>query len=251
MPRIPDVLLNAVAFLYVTTDTAKAGMPGGTGFFLTDEKNRTFLVTNTHVSAQCSAVKINGKTGPLDIPLEPTEWCRHPDGDDVSIYPITIDAEWNVTSITISDLLPTKERMEELNVGVGDEVFMLGRFISHEGLATVEPLARFGNIAMMPGQLVLDGRGLKVEAFLVEMRSLSGFSGSPVFVHIGSGSDRANGQMMPFYSQQIGLIGIDSGHKNHRTKVEGGESTNAFVLQNTGISIVVPYNKIKEVIDTV
>jgi hypothetical protein len=58
---------------------------------------------------------------------------------------------------------------------------------------------------MMPGAQVEDGRGLRVEAFLTEMRSLPGFSGSPVFVYIGSGSDRGNGTMMPFYSQNIGV----------------------------------------------
>ena len=52
---------------------------------------------------------------------------------------------------------------------------------------------------MMPGELVKDGRGLLVEAFLVEMRSISGFSGSPVFVVMPGGSDRGNGTIIPFH----------------------------------------------------
>ena len=251
MPRIPEILLNAIAFLFSSRDAATAGMPGGTGFFVRDGGNRTFLVTNTHVSAQCSVVKINGTRGPLTIELDPLQWRRHPDGDDVSIYQFTPKADWSVSSIILADVLATRERMAELNVGVGDEIFMLGRFISHEDLVTVHPMARFGNIAMMPGQLVKDGRNLKVEAFLVEMRSLSGFSGSPVFVHIASGADRGNGTIMPFYSQTIGLIGIDAGHKRHRASVEGIGATDAFVQQNTGVAIVVPYYKIRELVDTV
>ncbi len=99
--------------------------------------------------------------------------------------------------------------LNELNAGVGDEVVMIGRFVAHDGRVRNAALARFGNIAMMPGEPVTDGRGMKVEAFLVEMRSLSGFSGSPAFIYMGPGTYRGDGRMMPFYSETIGLIGID------------------------------------------
>jgi hypothetical protein len=144
--------------------------------------------------------------------------------------------------------------MTELNVGVGDEVFMLGRFISQDGTQLQAPLARFGNVAMMPGPLVEDGRRLKVEAFLVEMRSLSGFSGSPVFIYIGSGTYRGNGTMMPFYSETIGLIGIDTGHKTTVAKVYGGPAENQTELKvrlNTGVAVVAPVWKIEELLSSV
>ena len=56
--------------------------------------------------------------------------------------------------------------MNDLNMGVGDEVFMLGRFISHSGIQKNQPLARFGNIALMPDERILDGRKLRIEAYL-------------------------------------------------------------------------------------
>src|SRR5438445_660680 len=90
---------------------------------------------------------------------------------------------------------------------VGGTGFLLGWFISHSSKQTNQPLARFGNIAMMPGEKVVDGRGLRVEAYLVEMRSLSGYSGSPVFVYLAPGSYRGEGKgMMPFYQEAIGMI---------------------------------------------
>jgi hypothetical protein len=145
--------------------------------------------------------------------------------------------------------------MVALNFGVGDDVVMTGRFIGHDGRERNQPLARFGNVAMMPGELVEDARGLRVEAFLVEMRSLPGFSGSPVFVHIGPGADRLDAGMTPFYSRAIGLIGIDTGHKQVRDKVylrgPGNKIANEEweVRQNSGVAIIAPVWRIEELLD--
>src|SRR4051794_28892090 len=43
---------------------------------------------------------------------------------------------------------------------------------------------------MMPADNVVTKDGLQQESFLVETRSLSGFSGSPVFIHIPSYTER-------------------------------------------------------------
>jgi hypothetical protein len=104
---------------------------------------------------------------------------------------------------------------------------------------------------MMPS-IVEDGRELWVEAFLVEMHSLSGFSGSPVFVHIPPGSYRGKDKgMMPFYSEEIGLVGIDTGHKQLTSPVLGplGQETGMRVKLNTGVAIVSPVWKILEVLN--
>lgn len=116
------------------------------------------------------------------------------------------------------------------------------------------PLARFGNIAMMPGEKVLDGRGMLVEAFLAEMHSIPGFSGSPVFLYLGPGNFRREGQMMPFFSETIGLLGIDTGHKvlPSTVNIKGtGRKADVpwSVLQHTGVAIVAPVWKIQNVLD--
>jgi hypothetical protein len=133
---------------------------------------------------------------------------------------------------------------------------MLGRFVSHDGRQRNQPLARFGNIAMMPGERVMDGRQLLVEAYLVEMRSLAGFSGSPVFLYLGPGTYRGseNGRMMPFYSETIAVLGIDTGHKLNSSPVQylGRDEKvddSWEVRQNTGVAIVSPAWKIAEVLE--
>ena len=122
-------------------------------------------------------------------------------------------------------------------------------------VATLKLTSRLPGLATsaaMPGALVRDGRGLDVEAFLVEMRSLSGFSGSPVFVYMGPGTYRGNSTMMPFYSETIGLMGIDTGHKASIAPIEhraSGPETDLVVRLNTGISIVAPIWRVAEAID--
>jgi hypothetical protein len=111
----------------------------------------------------------------------------------------------------------------------------------------------------MDGEKVRDGRGMMVDAYLAEMRSLPGFSGSPVFLCIGAGSYRgASGaevqpKMMPFYTETIGLLGIDTGHKNVKSPVvdKAGKRVEPvrFIEQNSGVAIVAPYYKINDVLE--
>lgn len=64
----------------------------------------------------------------------------------------------------------TKEKIEQFQVDPGDEGFMVGKFVSHEGKDQNLPAARFGNLSMLPYEPVRTGRGLLQEV-LVECRS--------------------------------------------------------------------------------
>lgn len=262
MPRIPDELQSSIVFIYPNIIAAQDGRSaGGTGFFVEREDAKTglktqYLITNTHVAQfENRAIKFCSTNGTCYFhEIKADEWVGHPNGDDISAVVFPLLKDWNVTPLDLSALGVTQPRMAELNMGVGDEVFMLGRFISHSSMQLNQPLARFGNVAMMPGQTVKDGRGLDVEAFLVEMRSLSGFSGSPVFVYMGPGTYRGNGSMMPFYSETIGLMGIDTGHKVTHAKIESSSDelhNKLSVPLNTGISIVAPMWSIDELLDSI
>ena len=268
MPRIPDVLLESVVYLFKDEESAQAGTgAGGTGFVVDVPGNsatrHTYVLSNVHVVRNgCSTLRLNTTDGgveTLTLPLE--AWIDHEDGDDVCAAPIELDHEgWAVTALPWEDFCPTEERFEELNVGVGDDVLMIGRFSGHTGKQQNAPLARFGNIAMMDDERVKDGRGLDVDAYLVEMRSMPGFSGSPVFVVIGAGSYRGAygtekaAQMMPFYSETIGLLGIDTGHKPITHPVLDPNTDKpvdplTVVKQNSGVAIVAPYYKIDHLLN--
>lgn len=174
MPRIPDQLQSSVVYLYPTAEAARKGRSvGGTGFIVQRQCVSTratahYLVTNTHVAqGKNRTVRINAADGSVHFhDVQAAEWTCHPNGDDISAAVLPPQQGWTVTALDWSAVAVTRPRMAELNMGVGDEVFMLGRFISHGHTQLNQPLARFGNIAMMPGQVVRDGRGIEVEAFL-------------------------------------------------------------------------------------
>lgn len=268
MPRIPDQLLESVVYLFQDKTSAKKGIgAGGTGFLVDypgeSGARHTYVVSNIHVVRNgCCTLRINKRGRGVDtLTIPSSSWVDHPSSDDVSIAPIrhALDT-WAVTALTWEDFCPTAERFEELNIGIGDDVVMLGRFLGHSGRKQNAPLARFGSIAMMDSEPVKDGREMLVNAYLVEMRSLPGCSGSPVFIVIGAGSYRGTyggeeaPKMMPFFTETIGLLGIDTGHKPLLNPVldPNGElkSPRQVVQQNSGVAIVAPFYAIRETFES-
>ena len=67
---------------------------------------------------------------------------------------------------------------------VGHEIYVPGLFTQHYGKTSNLPVARFGHIARMPNQIDVqnpDGSVSSVVAYLAEVQSWGGQSGSPVF----------------------------------------------------------------------
>jgi hypothetical protein len=67
--------------------------------------------------------------------------------------------------------------------GPGEEVVMLGRFLGYDGTDENKPAARFGHLAMAPTVPIPHPWGFTQPSFLIECRSVSGYSGSPVFIY--------------------------------------------------------------------
>jgi len=149
------------------------------------------------------------------------------------------------------DLL-TEKIAASHDIGLGDDCFIVGRFINHEGKQKNRPSLRFGNIAQMPGDpLVLDD-GSAQEGFLVEARSISGYSGSPVFVEIrpfahGARPMNSSGRGGPW------LLGIDFCHVPVTEKIYSRktmkESKTNFVKGNSGMMGVIPAWRLLEMMD--
>src|SRR5207244_524977 len=100
---------------------------------------------------------------------------------DLAVRPLQTT---NIRTMTPDNFL-TDKIIERYGIGVGDEVFMIGRFVNHEGRQKNTPTVRFGNLAMMPHEKILDEEtGLKQESFLIETRSIPGCSGAPVFIWV-------------------------------------------------------------------
>lgn len=226
MPRINDQFLECVFYLYPSQEAASAReKKGGCGFFvgvrLKPGVNQfhVYAVTNRHVIAEGSSpvMVMNRRDGGTEIlPLKRGNWLIHPHGDDLAAAPVGKLDEGRIRMrFLTTEQFITHDLISEYEVGPGDETFMVGRFAPHDGGKRNLPSVRFGNISMMPDEPVPSPLGLKQESFLVETRSLAGYSGSPVFVHFLQGAPRPKEQNMGLVVRpSIGpfLLGVDWGH---------------------------------------
>jgi hypothetical protein len=203
VPKIGNRFDKSVFYLYRTNP--KTGVregPLGTGFFTcrigrpdseeTPQSRSThyYGVTNHHVAIRdgASHIRINTTNGGVRfLPFETEDWHFKPGGDDICAVDIDHsnfqpDDEW--------DCIPEyiflhKSEIERLDINLGENAFMVGLFVSHHGGNRNVPSARFGNVAMMAS----DNAPIKTEgdfnrpAHVIDMRSRSGFSGSPVFIY--------------------------------------------------------------------
>jgi hypothetical protein len=80
----------------------------------------------------------------------------------------------------------TPEIIKQRQIGPGDTAFTIGLFSLMTGGQKNFPIVRSGHIAMMPDEKIPNveiGQWTgEAEGYLVEMRSVGGLSGSPVFV---------------------------------------------------------------------
>jgi len=267
MSRIPNTLINTVLYIYPTIDDAERGSElGGTGFFfqepslITPKKGYTYAVTNAHVifnnEIDNPILRINNIEGKFDLlKTSKDEWIRHPNGDDLAICPIQQSVKNNnFIAIKRGDIIKN-DFIEKFNIGPGDDVVMVGRFRIRAGKEKNLPTHSFGNIAAMNEEPLYNPfTKLEQESFIVEMRSISGFSGSPVFIYMSPMSFRFNTAfgkteaLKMEYHQK--LLGILWGHISYQT-----DGTNQFgekikIKLDSAMAGIIPGWKILELIDS-
>lgn len=270
MPRIHNNLADCVVYLYPTeADAADHESIGGTGFLVhiavTPEDPYTvvmFAVTNKHVIERAPVVRVNAKNDKTPIAVAPyqrKDWIEHPAGDDLAIVPIVLNLDLHKFNSVPRSMLLTKKIIEEQDIGLGDDVFIVGRFITHEGKVRNTPSLRFGNIAQMP-DYIRQENGFDQESFLVEAKSISGYSGSPVFVHmlpLTARPERDDPKQLltvPFPGMGPWLLGVDWCHLRTWDDVcdfaHEPVKPPLVVSANTGMMGVVPAWKLDEIFET-
>jgi hypothetical protein len=221
MPRVPEEFLEAVVYLYRSAHEAQEGIEvGGSGFLVSvnaetfPEGKFHYVVTNRHVIAVANVVRFNTKAGGTHIEgLARERWWKSAT-DDLAICLIAPQgALWAQKTIQ-SNLIMSEDKASAVRLGIGDDVFMVGRFINHEGKQQNAPLVRFGTIAQMPSEPIrypngLDGQPHEQLSIIADIRSIGGYSGSPVFLNEHQFILRPNeGEV----ADKHYLIGIDWGH---------------------------------------
>lgn len=239
----------------------------GTAFYYAiqpqaDEAYSTYLVTARHVldnvrsklSLDQVFIRVNLKNGTsTHYSANISDWYIHPTDAslDVAIFRTTIPDEFD--HIAVADqMCVTDEILTEHEVGLGDEVFITGLFRHHHGVNKNVPIARVGNLASMLIPQIMTEHCGEIEAYLIEARSIGGLSGSPVFLNFGitrsiQGQIKNSNSGKPIYY----LLGLVHGHFDERTsQIDNSINDDGLSIDkvNTGIAIVVPFKKIKEVI---
>ncbi|MGO9621154.1 MAG: hypothetical protein ACLPT6_07090 [Desulfobaccales bacterium] len=274
MPKIPPELLNCAFYLYDNKTNAMSGKNyGGTGFLVAIPSERfphiasyVYGVTNWHIALDqgCSVIRINKLDGtPHIYDFEPSQWEWFPNKDDIAISPLLSGLDLNIHAIKAVHIkaFVTEKVIKENEIDIGDDVFMIGRFIDHDGGPTNAPAARFGHISVMPSPII-QPTGYMGKSYCIDLNSRGGYSGSPVFVYRtpGGNLDETFRTGKPFSRvlSFLNLLGIHWGQFEERYPIV---SYKQLALQQSiikegeyakglsGMTCVIPADRILELLN--
>jgi hypothetical protein len=172
------------------------------------------------------------------------DWVLDP-GNDLAVCPLPHD--FNMDAIEFGTIMRawilTREQFNAQDIGPGDDVFYVGRFMGHAGKWENNPSVRFGNISMNPNEREpveweTATRHYSQVGFLVEARSRSGYSGSPVFFLEQHVMNRRRA-VVPMFD--VRLLGVDWGHLPEKIGLTQHGHTNVWEAHvHSGMMGVVP-----------
>jgi hypothetical protein len=288
VPFVMPGLLDSSIFLYGTERDANEGANwGGSGVLVgvpsqaNPSRTHLYAVSNDHVIHACPVIRLVRVDGdPYVLPGTDADWHSHPNGDDIAVRSIGLVAGGEFSYVgdelllSRADLSP-KDRPHQ--VSPGDDCLMVGRYINQEFRQFDRPVVRFGNLAMLPERVYQVERSFEQESFLVDMRSHSGFSGSPVFVYYeepgwralpplpdvpetndpvedANARSKATAQRTDGYNLsgiigKIWMLGIDWGHLPVWDDVFDGNEKIGRMRVSTGMAAVVPAWKLRDLLN--
>lgn len=271
MPTIPPNILDCAIYLYPTAKHAEDGVGAGGSGFLTilpvgNQDKPTvgvlWAVTCSHVvdrdKGNSPVIRLNNRNGAFEVvELETDAWIHH-DTDDLAVTAIALSAQHHQFKGIPPSLFVEKDSPQWFPTGA--DAFMVGRFVKRDGRQKNLPAVRFGNIAQQASEeetVELEG-GLKQESFLVEVHSLSGYSGSPVFAYFPfptppeEKSDLVKQGLVPEYGNaHVRFLGVDCAHiKDYARVLDRHEQETEFMVKlNTGMAAVIPAWKLAELFE--
>jgi hypothetical protein len=271
--RLPDHVKNCVCFICVQrTEMNHSTAPptpvvttiyAGTAFFISmrsKEQPRvefSYLATAKHCVLRAYKefghlkVRINkqGDQEAAILDVRESEWVFPEDpGVDVAVLPVMVPRELRVFCLNMESMLNETSALI-FGVGIGDDTTTIGLYSKREGKNANIPILRGGIISAMPDENIRDPKtGAIFRAYLIEVRSIGGLSGSPVLVHIPPHrciEDRErvhDGMSIP--------LGVIRGHWNIETTQQDWSEDFASPLEqiHSGIAMVTPIEEVTNVI---
>jgi hypothetical protein len=159
---------------------------------------------------------------------------------DLATMPIGIDyTKFDVKPLDV-EVFATENVIRDQWIGLGDDLFVPSLFVARTGNQRNIPIIRTGIIASMPDEPIKDGE-FEYNAFLAELRSIGGISGSPVFVYLDK--NRAVPTLLPHNQQStFYLLGLICGHWNLGQKQQLQHS-DISLEEGSQFDIPIGYNK--------
>ena len=190
MPQIHRNFLNSVFFLYRCKEDAEMGKnTGGTGFLTAvpsqDGHGHHYGVSNWHIAVNkgCTVIRLNRIDGGKEIiETDPDAW-EFDRKNDLAAVPLSIRDPAHAAFFVGTQAFMSEGHAAQEEIGPGDDVFMIGRFVDLNEHEKNTPTVRFGHISTFP--VDVDGK----LSYCLDMHSRSGYSGSPVFWYRTPGSD--------------------------------------------------------------
>jgi hypothetical protein len=276
MPHLSPDLSNSAFFLFRRNPkTGEIDGPWGTGVVVcrpskeNEGESHCYAVSNWHVACKTGAsiLRFNTDTGPSRfIELEPDEWQFIPRGDDLAAVDISeyVDMHADRLCMVAESAFVTSAFIKEVGLGMGEDVCMIGLFANHHGGARNLPAGRFGNISAMASEdaPLEQPNGSVHPTHVLDMRSRTGFSGSPVFVYRTPDSDLVSvNEGGPWVISStinnlfLRLLGIHCGQFPEDVKFTKAERLGDPILEGDTVTIpssmtlVVPAWRISELLD--
>jgi hypothetical protein len=157
---------------------------------------------------------------------------------DIALTPISLDRDKVEYKAIDRGMFATRSLMAEQHVNENDEVLFTGLLTNYLGAQKNYPVVRHGRLALLPGEDVATESAMpnsKTQIYLAELTSFGGNSGSPVFLRVD-----------PLRESTTGIMRLE--YKYYLLGVMKGFLSDQEAKQNAGIAMVVPADKILEVL---
>jgi hypothetical protein len=251
---VQDNRPKATAFMVALAD--RPGQPSRALYLVTARHN-----IEEADRSQKLTVRHNMKSAPyIERQYEIDDFHLHPT-TDIAVAPVRLAK----AGLPLSDMhqmfvgdemMITSEEISKKNISPGSHVCVVSMFPLYTGKDTMEPIWRFGRVAMIPNDLIAVQLGAftsSIEAILIETMVWPGASGAPVFVNrtgpVNEFRDRISWRLSNHFEtptrNKSPIINIP-GEKELDTGL--AEAPIWTVHLNTGISTVIPAYLIRKFI---
>jgi len=186
----------------------------------------------------------------LDLPVTDSKgnllWLHSGnDADDVVATPIAVDQSKFAMKVIPLDMFVDDATLKTSAVEEGDSLYFIGLMAQYYGAKRNFPVIRRGTLALMTDEKIATPTG-EQQAFIAELQSWPGNSGSPVFLSLGG--LRGSSLML---GQKLNLLGILAGGFLNELPfdlVTGAQQVSLGNDASVGVSYIVPAMRITELL---